>query len=182
MMRRAVTLVGAAALVFAAISAVFLIGMRRKSPVVLDTVRRVNREVFNPRQMESAGTPGAYASVVQHRGRTSGIHYETPVDAVATEDGFVIALPYGDRSDWLKNVLAVGSATIVDEGSTSPVDRPEVIPLESALHWFPEKAQRSLHLFGTEQCLRVRTAEGAPATEAATDTQPSDEPDPTPAV
>jgi deazaflavin-dependent oxidoreductase (nitroreductase family) len=159
MLRRTMTLVGALGLALAIVSTVFLLGMRTKSPRVLDTVRRVNRAVVNPRQMESAGSPGAYASVMRHRGRTTGTPYETPVGAVATEDGFVIALPYGTRSDWLKNVLASGSASLVSEGSTYVVDQPEVIPLEVAKDHFPLKEQRNMRLFGVDQCLRVRRVE-----------------------
>jgi hypothetical protein len=42
--------------------------------------------------------------------------------AFATDDGFVIALPYGPGADWVKNVLASGSATIVNEGDTWLID------------------------------------------------------------
>lgn len=159
MLRRTMRLVGALGLTLAIVAIVFLLGMRTKSPRVLDTVRRVNRAVFNPRQMESAGTPGAYASVIRHRGRTTGTPYETPIGAVPTEEGFVVALPYGTRSDWLKNLLAGGSAGLVHEGRTYLVDQPEVIPLEVAKEHFPLKEQRSMRLFGVDQCLRVRRVE-----------------------
>ncbi len=34
---------------------VFIVGMRKKSPTVLNAVRQMNRAVFNPKQMETAG-------------------------------------------------------------------------------------------------------------------------------
>jgi deazaflavin-dependent oxidoreductase (nitroreductase family) len=129
--------------------------MRTKSPAVLDAVRRTSR-AMKPFAMKTAGTPGAYASVVQHVGRTSGRCYETPVGAVATDDGFVIALPYGSNTDWLKNVLTSGSAVIVDEGNTYDVDQPEVVDLEEEETTFSPEDQRAHRLFGVEQCLRVR--------------------------
>ncbi len=138
---------------------ILLMGMRAKSPRVLGAVRRVNRAVFNPQQMKSAGTEGAYASIIEHRGRTSGRRYETPVGALATEDGFVIALPYGSQADWLRNVLASGSATIVNEGSTYRVDQPEVVPIAAAADHFSASDQRAHRLFGVDQCLRVRRVE-----------------------
>lgn len=141
------------------IAIIFVLGMRTKSPPVINAVRRVNRAVFNPHQMKSAGTPGAYASVVRHSGRTTGRSYETPVQAVATDEGFVITLPYGPHSDWLKNVLASGSATIVNEGQSYRVDRPEIIDIETAAAHFPSKDQRSHRLFGVDQSLRVRRLE-----------------------
>ena len=99
---------------------------------MLNTLRRVIHATFNPRQVRSAGTPGAHVSVIRHIGRKSGRPHETPVGTVATEDGFLIAISYGQNTDWLKNVIANGSATVVNEGHTYPVDRPEVIPMEVA--------------------------------------------------
>lgn len=159
MLRRIRKFLGGLFLVLVVIGVVFLLGMRTKYPPVVNAVRRVNRAVFNPRQMGSAGTPGAYASVIRHSGRTTGKPYETPVGAVPTEDGFVIALPYGTQSDWLKNVLAAGSATIVNEGHTYRVDQPEVAAIETFAAQFPPSDQRSHRLFGVDQALRVRRVE-----------------------
>ena len=133
---------------------VFLEGMRRKSPVVLDAVRKSSR-ALKPMVLKTAGGPGASASVVHHVGRKSGTIYQTPVDAVPTEDGFVIALPYGENTDWLKNVLASGLATVVHDGVTYAVDTPEVVSMADAEHLFPASDQRTLRLFKVGICLRV---------------------------
>ncbi len=167
MLRPLVKLVGGLALAAMSIGIVFMVGMRRKSPPVLDAVRRMNRAFSNPRAMKTAGTPGAYASVIRHVGRTTGRPYETPVGATATDDGFVIALPYGTNADWLKNVLASGSATIVAEGSTYRVDQPTVIPTAEAAPHLPSRELRSLRLFRVDQCLRVRREESHDAPEEA---------------
>ncbi len=134
----------------------FVFGMRAKSPVVLRAVRRFNRRFMNPRQMKTAGTPGAYAGVIRHVGRRSGRVYETPVGPFATDDGFVIALPYGTSSDWVKNVLAAGSATLITEGETYEVDDPEIVPLSDVVDVLPSKERRNLRLFRVEQALRAR--------------------------
>lgn len=138
------------------IGVVFFVGMRTKSPLVQNTVRRFNRAFGNPHQMKTAGTPGAYASVIRHVGRKTGRPYETPVVPFATRDGFVIALPYGPGTDWIKNVLATGSATIVTEGETWLVDRPELVPTSVATPYLPAKEQRGLRRFAVDRCLRVR--------------------------
>lgn len=109
--------------------------------------------------MRTAGSPGATASVIEHRGRTTGTPYLTPVAAVRTDEGFLIATVYGPRSDWLKNVLASGSAVVVHEGETVPVDRPELIPIASVEDHFPDKHLRSLHRYRVTECLRLRRAE-----------------------
>jgi deazaflavin-dependent oxidoreductase (nitroreductase family) len=153
--RMIVKLIGGVLLALVATGVVFVVGMRTKSPVVLDTVRRTSR-AMKPLALKSAGTPGAYASVIRHVGRTTGRAYETPVGAVAIDDGFVIALPYGPNTDWLKNVLASGSAIIVDEGNTYDVDRPELVPMAAAGAYFSPQDQRAHRMFGVDQCLRVR--------------------------
>ena len=152
-------LLGTVALAVVTIGVVFVVGLRTKSPTVLRAIRRTNRAVFNPRQMESAGTPGSYASIIRHVGRTTGRTYETPIQAVATSDGFVVGLPYGERADWLQNVLAAGTATLVHEGRDHGVDRPELVPMGAvSAHWSLQD-QRVHRLFRVDQALRVRRVE-----------------------
>jgi deazaflavin-dependent oxidoreductase (nitroreductase family) len=158
MWRTARRLVGRLLLAIGVIGIVFVAGMRTKSPLVLDPVRRAGR-ASKRFVLKSSGTPGGIASVVRHVGRTSGTPYETPVSAVPTDDGFAIALPYGPNTDWLKNVLASGSATVVHEGVTYPVDRPEVVPMSAAATLFSPSDQRTHRLFGVDECLLVRRVE-----------------------
>ena len=159
MLRRLIQLVVGLFFLLGVLVGVVLGGMRSKSPAVLNAIRRFNRSVSNPRQMATAGSPGAYASVIRHVGRTSGQEYETPIGAIATEDGFVVALPYGASADWLKNLLASGSAMIVDEGSTYRVDRPEVVTMAKVIEDFPPKERRMVRMFGVDKSLRVRRSE-----------------------
>jgi deazaflavin-dependent oxidoreductase (nitroreductase family) len=167
MWRPIAKVVGGLLLALAAIGIVFMAGMRTKSPLVLNAVRKTGR-VMKPLVLNSAGRSGAYASVVRHVGRTTGRPYETPVSAVATDDGFVIALPYGSNTDWLKNVLASASATIVSDGSTYQVDQPEVVPIAVAGSFFPPEQQRTHRLFAVDQCLLVRRVEPVEAGEQVT--------------
>lgn len=158
-MGRVLGIVGLVVGALLAVALAWLLGMRNKGSAVVAAQRKVNRAVFNPRQMETAGTPGAYAAVIRHTGRSSGRSYETPVGAEPTDDGFSIALMYGSKSDWLQNVLAAGSATIVHDGRTYPVDHPELVPFSDATGDFPAEGLRALRLFGVKQVLRVRRAD-----------------------
>ena len=146
MLMQVATLAGALFVGVVAIALVFLLGMRAKSPLVLSPLIRLQRAIINPKQMRSAGTPGAYASVIRHRGRTSGRPYETPVGVVAADDGFLIALVYGSRTNWLQNVLASGSATIVHEGQTYEVDQPEIVPMQAVAARFTAGDQQGFRL------------------------------------
>lgn len=142
-----------------ALGVVFLLGMRGKWEPVQAAVRRMNKRFMNPGQMRSAGTLGAYAGIIRHRGRTSGSAYETPVGIERTEDGFVIALPYGTSADWLKNVLAAGEAELVHEGETHRVDRPRVVGAEEAGGYFTEGERRTFRLMAVDDFLLLRRVE-----------------------
>ena len=98
-------------------------------------LRRLTRAT-RPLAMRSAGMENSNTSVVRHVGRRSGRTYETPVVAVEHDDSFLIALPYGKRTDWMKNVLASGTATVVPHGRTYGTDQPQVIPMTDATRYF----------------------------------------------
>lgn len=78
-------------------------------------VGRLNRVGFNRLSRPvAAHLPGF--GVVHHRGRRSGREYATPVNVFATDGGYVIALTYGPRADWVRNVLAAGGCTLRTHG------------------------------------------------------------------
>jgi deazaflavin-dependent oxidoreductase (nitroreductase family) len=145
----------------AAFGSVLVLGMRTKWPPVLDRVRRRNRVVLNPEQMKTAGQPGAFAGVLRHTGRISGTAYETPLGTVPIDDGFVIALVYGPRTEWLNNVLASGTTTIVYEGTTYEVDHPEVVPVEEVADAFTRQDQLYHRIFAVESCLLLHRVDRA---------------------
>jgi len=122
-------LFGVGGLLFAALAlwGVLLVSMRTKFQPVLRGIRRLNRALWNPMQMKTAGSRGATYAIIRHVGRKSGNEYETPVGVVSTPDGFVIALPYGPSADWVRNVVSADSAVIVHEGTTQRVERPEIV-------------------------------------------------------
>lgn len=152
----------------ALVGAIFVVGMRTKSPIVQGAVIWLGKHVFNGRQMRTAGTPGAYAGIIRHCGRVSGQAYETPVGATVFEDGFIISLPYG-RSNWARNVLAAGSATLVHEGQTFKVDEPEIIPVSMVARAFSAGDQRMHRIFGVTDVLRLRRVDVAAVETGAPD-------------
>lgn len=150
-----VALLGALLLGLVALVGVFLGGMRTRWPPVVNAVRRLNLKVMNPRQMETAGKPGAFAQILRHSGRTSGRTYETPLGIEPTDDGFVIALVYGDDTQWLRNVLAAGRAEVVRDDLTYAVERPELVPVADVIGFFKPSDRRLFRLFGVGNCLRL---------------------------
>ena len=89
-----------------------------------------NRRVTNPIQ-------GLYAwllppwAVILHRGRRSGRLYRTPLFAFRRDGTLVIALLYGEESDWLRNLRA-GGGHVIRGGRTFTVRPPDVIDTSGA--------------------------------------------------
>ena len=111
--------------------------------------------------MRSAGTEKSNTSIVRHVGRRSGEGYETPVVAVEHDDTFLIAIPYGERTDWVKNVLASGKATLITHGRTHGVDQPHVVPMREATKYFGPKEQRLHRRFAVDSCLEIHRIESS---------------------
>jgi len=145
------TLVGVGLLVLGLLVA----GMRWQVSPVVNTLRRMNRSVTNPRVMRTAGTSGTQTSVIEHVGRKSGKTYETPVDIIETTTRLLIALPYGVRTDWIRNVMDAGSAAVVTRGERIPVDRPAIVATADVEALIPGRTMRTLKLFGVNQCLSL---------------------------
>lgn len=153
-MRIVLTVVGALLAVAMGFLAVLVFGMRTGNRTVLDAVRSLNRRVMNPRQMKTAGQEGSWASVIRHRGRKSGREYETPIGVRETGEGFVVSLPYGPETDWIRNIMAAGSAVLVHDGREYEVDRPEVVPVETTR--IIEDEPSTVKVFGIRSALLLR--------------------------
>jgi deazaflavin-dependent oxidoreductase (nitroreductase family) len=89
---------------------------------------KVNRRVFNPGQVRKERYP-----VVTHAGRRSGKTYRTPLDACQTKTGYVLVARYGPQSDWVRNILAAGSATLRVDGEDHELTAPRLVSLDVAL-------------------------------------------------
>jgi deazaflavin-dependent oxidoreductase (nitroreductase family) len=135
----------------------FVLVLRLRIRPIIDGVRVFNKRLLNPVMLRFAGQRHWYAAVLEHTGRHTGRAYKTPVVAEPTDNGFVIPLPYGERVDWLRNVLAVGHATITAKDTRYTVDQPQVVDRAVAEPLLPPRLRRSFRLYGIDRFLLVRT-------------------------
>ena len=150
----------------ALLGAAFVTGMRAKAPIVRRLVARATGSSLNAKQLQSAGSRGASTSIIRHRGRRTGRTIETPVGVVPDGDDFLVALPYGRATQWLRNVLAAGEATLVTDGRTYRVDRPVLVATRSVADRFSRGDRISFRLMAVDDCLRLhRAAEDVAASE-----------------
>lgn len=112
---------------------------------------KINKRVFNPRALRS----GKW-QVIHHVGRASGRSYRTPLEAVPVDDGFVFTLVYGSRSDWVRNVLAAGTARLEIDGEMVDLVEPELIGADEAFALLPAGTKRPPGLLRIGEFLRMR--------------------------
>jgi deazaflavin-dependent oxidoreductase (nitroreductase family) len=93
-------------------------------------VARFNKRVTNRIQGLYAWLVPPWA-VILHRGRRSGRQYRTPLFAFRRGRTLVIALLYGEESEWLRNLRA-GGGHVIRGGRTFVVGAPEVVATREA--------------------------------------------------
>jgi deazaflavin-dependent oxidoreductase (nitroreductase family) len=93
-------------------------------------VARFNRAIINPVQLCYAWLLPPWL-VICHRGRRSGQLYRTPVNGYVRNTTLAVVVLYGERSDWVQNVLA-GGGQAVRAGRTYELRHPQVIDSDEA--------------------------------------------------
>jgi deazaflavin-dependent oxidoreductase (nitroreductase family) len=98
---------------------------------------KLSRRVARFNKLVNNRVQGVYAwflppwAVILHTGRSSGRKYRTPVLAFRRDRTLVVALLYGEESDWLRNLRARGGY-VVRAGRTVSVGPPEVMSTHEA--------------------------------------------------
>lgn len=96
-------------------------------------------------------------AVVHHVGRRSGRALSVPVAVRVAPDCFVIVLPWGPGTNWVRNVLAAGRATVTWRGADHAVHAPEIIGPARARAYFGAITWRAVErVLGADSFLRVR--------------------------
>lgn len=68
-------------------------------------------------------------AVIRHHGRRSGTAYETPIAVVPTTDAAIvmIGLPWGVTTNWARNVVAAGGASLRWRGRDVELVHPRIV-------------------------------------------------------
>src|SRR3954451_4612091 len=124
---------------------------RRSAPIHAASV--ATRRLDNP----LAGTRWfPLFAVLGHRGRTSGTPYRPPVVTFAIGDHFLIPLPFGDRTQWAKNLLAAGEGTLRHRGHDAIVGDPGGVDRAAVASELPRWVRFASGRLGIRQFVRVR--------------------------
>ena len=126
----------------------------------------VNR-VVNPWLVRSGligGTRGELA-LVEHVGRRSGTVRLTPIHPMPIDGGYRIIVPVGERSEWVRNILAAGHGRLVIGDRVVELDEP-VVETPTQVPGVPRPVRALFEWLGFRY-LRLRTFGEAPLGEAA---------------
>jgi deazaflavin-dependent oxidoreductase (nitroreductase family) len=132
------------------------------SPRISGPIRRLARHL-GPIARPMAGRAGfpLYA-VLHHTGRTSGKAYATPVVALRVADGFLIPLPFGDATQWAKNVFAAGGGSLTWAGRDYGIADPSVIDRSDARADLPRLVRFLSARMGLRHFVLVRSESAWP--------------------
>ena len=141
------------------------------SPIVKIVIRPMTK-VLNPLIVKLAGRRHfRMAAQVRHVGRRSGRTYTTPVSARRSGDMVMIALTFGNQSDWSRNLRSAGGGSIRIEGQDYQVTQPQFMsrrdakPLVQAA--FSPLERAGFRMLGIKQVMVLRIAPAAPLPGAA---------------
>jgi len=130
----------------------FIAGRPRRSAPI-----RAIAKPFGPIANRMAGTRVfPLWGIVRHTGRTSGKRYATPVVVRPTPDGFLIPLPFGDATQWAKNLFAAEGGWIRFAGREFPIDEPRIIDLQTASAQLPLPIRFASRRLGLRHWVTVR--------------------------
>ena len=96
-------------------------------------------------------------AILRHTGRKSGTVYETPLVARPTPDGFIIPLPFGDATQWAKNLLAAGDGSLRFAGREYLINEPRLVDLDEAAHFLAVPIRFVSRRLGLRHWVLVRT-------------------------
>ena len=108
--------------------------LERAGPsLIVKIAMRPMTRMLNPLIVKLAGRRHFHvAAQIRHAGRRSGRTYTTPVSARRSGDTVVIALTFGNQSDWSRNVRSAAGATIRIDGEDYDVTQPQVMSRQEA--------------------------------------------------
>jgi deazaflavin-dependent oxidoreductase (nitroreductase family) len=130
----------------------FVAGRPRRS----GPIRAIARP-FGPIANRFAGRRGfPLWGILRHTGRTSGTAYATTVVALHTPDGFLIPLPFGNATQWARNLFAAGGGSVRSGGREYRIVEPRIVDREEAGTHLPLPLRALAGRLGLRQYVMVR--------------------------
>lgn len=137
-----------------------------------DRMRIFNKYVTNRIFRGFASRSRGPFAVIRHVGRHSGKPYQATIMVWHMGEGFVIALTYGPKVDWYRNILAAGGGTLLWHGRVYPIGKPEPIDAPTALQAFPAFFRFILRRTGAHEFVWAKSGQPSTPEKAIRATRP----------
>ncbi len=134
---------------------------RGRDPRALRWLIWYHKHVENPVMVRYFSGRSSRDALLYHVGRRSGKAYRTPVTAHRSGDTVIIPLPYGTRTDWLRNLQAAGGGVVELEGRSFTVDDPQVVPIDQVMPLLPPLVARIVRVHETEHAVGLHVVGSA---------------------
>jgi deazaflavin-dependent oxidoreductase (nitroreductase family) len=121
-------------------------------------MRYVAKHVINRLTIRNAGTARSPFAIIRHVGRRSGKTFETPIMVQKLGEDFVLALTYGPKVDWYRNLQANGQGTLIWHGQSYTIEQLEPLDRSTGLAAHPLYEQAILRLFNVQEFVRVKVS------------------------
>lgn len=117
-------------------------------------IARANRNLTNRVTSRFAGRIPPFV-LLEHRGRTSGTVYRTPLMLFHQDPHVLIVLTYGERTDWLRNLQAAGSGIVIERNRRTQVSDPVVERGPRSISRLPLPVRLILRALRVDQVVRL---------------------------
>jgi deazaflavin-dependent oxidoreductase (nitroreductase family) len=121
-------------------------------------MRYVAKNVINRVTSRNAGSAKSPFAILRHVGRRSGKEFETPIMVSPLGEDFVLALTYGPKVDWYRNLQANGKGTLTWHGKVYTIKKLEPLDRQTGLaaHHLHERV--ILQILKVENFVRVKVS------------------------
>ena len=126
------------------------------APTRMSRLRPITTRFFNPLARRFAGRL-PWFGILTYLGRTSGRTYRTPINVFRRGETYVFALTYGSDTQWVRNVLALGSCMLRTRGHDVRLVEPELIR-DPSRRLMPFPVRVILGLDNVSEFLRMQIA------------------------
>jgi deazaflavin-dependent oxidoreductase (nitroreductase family) len=125
-------------------------------------MRYVAKHVINRLTIRNAGSAKSPFALLRHVGRRSGKAFETPIMVEPLGEDFVIALTYGPKVDWYRNLQANGKGMLIWHGKAYTIEQLEPLDRSIGLRVHHLHEQVILRIMNVQHFVRVKVSAPEP--------------------
>lgn len=123
-----------------------------------DRMRYVAKHVINRLTSRNAGSAKSHFAILHHVGRRSGKAFQTPIMVSELGEDFVLALTYGPKVDWYRNLQANGQGTLTWHGKNYTIKNLEPLDRNTGLAAHHLHERLVLRILDVQNFVRVKVS------------------------